>query len=49
MSINNLCQNQEILEELATWCRQGPPKAVVTGVEKRELSFQIFEDFSIQY
>ena len=38
---------KEQLDELIQWCRKGPPKSVVTGVEVKELSLQLFDHFSI--
>jgi acylphosphatase len=39
--------SQEQLEKLISWCRQGPSKAIVTGISAQELSLQSFDDFSI--
>lgn len=38
---------KEQMESLLDWCKQGPPKAVVTSVEISELSLQSFDRFSI--
>jgi acylphosphatase len=38
---------KEQIEVLINWCKQGPPKAVVTSVEISELSLQSFDRFSI--
>ncbi len=38
----------EQLQELIAWCRQGPPRALVTGVMVAQLPFQDFTSFSIQ-
>jgi acylphosphatase len=35
------------LNELLEWCRQGPPKAIVSNVTKHELPLQLFDDFNI--
>lgn len=40
--------NREQLERLVSWCRQGPPKAVVTDVITRELTLQTFDTFEIE-
>jgi acylphosphatase len=37
----------EQLEQLTTWCRQGPPRATVTDLIITPLSLQSFNDFSI--
>ena len=37
----------EQLDKLIAWCRQGPPKAVVTNVTTQELSLHQFNYFSI--
>jgi acylphosphatase len=37
----------EQLEQLTTWCRQGPPHAVVTEIIITPLSLRLFNDFSI--
>lgn len=39
---------KEQLETLILWCRQGPPKAIVTTVEITELPLQSFSEFSIK-
>jgi len=39
---------EEKLEELTAWCRQGPSKAIVTAIVKKELPLRSFRDFSIQ-
>ena len=38
---------KEQLNELADWCKTGPPKARVTHVDVQELPLQSFENFSI--
>jgi acylphosphatase len=38
---------KEQLDQFINWCRQGPPKAIVSGVETEELSLQPFKKFSI--
>ncbi|HYM93951.1 MAG TPA: acylphosphatase [Chitinophagaceae bacterium] len=35
------------LDKLTEWCRQGPSKAVVTGIESEKLPLQEFTDFTI--
>jgi acylphosphatase len=37
----------EQLNKMIEWCRQGPPRAVVTNVTTQELSLQQFPYFSI--
>lgn len=37
----------EQLEILIEWCKKGPPRAIVTGVEVSEIALQPFEHFSI--
>ena len=39
---------KEHLEELVSWCRQGPPKASVHAVEVKERSLQQFDAFTIE-
>lgn len=39
---------KEQIETLIQWCRQGPPKAIVTTVEIAELPLQSFGQFSIK-
>ena len=38
----------EQLERLADWCRQGPPKAIVTEIQAKELPLQLFDHFTIE-
>lgn len=38
---------KEQIETLIQWCRQGPPKAIVTSIEITELPLQSFGQFSI--
>lgn len=38
---------KEQLDEFVHWCRQGPPAAVVTGVEIKELPLQSFNYFTV--
>lgn len=38
---------KEQLDELAAWCRQGPPKADVSDVVVQAQTLQLFERFSI--
>lgn len=35
------------IEQLVTWCFQGPPRAIVTHVQKHPLPAQRFSDFYI--
>ena len=39
---------REQIETLVQWCKQGPPKAIVTAVEITELPLQPFDHFSIK-
>ena len=39
---------KEQLDKLITWCRQGPSKARVTGIEIQESALLEFNSFSIQ-
>ena len=39
---------REKLNLLIDWCKQGPPKAKVTGVDVKELSLQMFDHFIIE-
>jgi acylphosphatase len=39
--------SKEQLEKLVSWCRQGPEKARVTGIEVQDISLQQFEGFAI--
>ena len=36
------------LEQFIAWCRQGPPHALVSHVERRTLPDAVFPDFSIR-
>ena len=38
---------EEQLKKFAAWCREGPPKAIVTNLTTQELSLQEFRNFSI--
>ena len=38
---------KEQLGKLVQWCRQGPPKAIVSNVEVKELSLHVFQGFHI--
>jgi len=38
---------KEHLDKLVQWCREGPPRAVVTKVTTQELPLQQFSYFSI--
>lgn len=38
---------QEQLDQLIQWCRQGPPRAVVTSVDVSEQPLQLFTGFKI--
>lgn len=35
------------LNNLIEWCKQGPPKAVVSSIEFEELPYQTFDGFKI--
>ncbi|MEO6610574.1 MAG: acylphosphatase [Chitinophagaceae bacterium] len=37
----------EQLSAFVEWCRQGPPKAKVTGVDVKEIPLQLFFGFKI--
>jgi acylphosphatase len=37
------------LAQLIAWCRQGPPKAVVSGVEIKELDLHEYSGFHIDH
>ena len=39
---------KEQLDKLIAWCRQGPPKAIVTGIKVQDIPLQSFDKFSIQ-
>lgn len=39
--------DREQLHNLITWCKKGPPKAVVTNVLMKELPLQLFSNFAI--
>jgi acylphosphatase len=38
---------EEQLNLLTEWCKKGPPRAVVTGVETAELPLRSFDRFSV--
>lgn len=38
---------KEQLDQLIEWCKQGPPKANVAGIEIKNLSLQEFANFNI--
>ncbi len=38
----------EQLEKLVNWCRQGPPRAVVTNVQVEQNDMRSFNGFTIQ-
>jgi acylphosphatase len=38
----------EQLTQLIAWCRQGPPKAIVSGVETKELNLHEYSGFQIE-
>ena len=40
--------NPQAVEKLVTWCRQGPSRASVDGVERHEESPAGLDDFRIQ-
>ena len=39
--------NPEQLDAFTEWCKKGPPRAVVAGVEITELSLKPFDHFTI--
>jgi acylphosphatase len=39
---------KESLDALVNWCRQGPPKAVVSSVRTEERPLQLFDAFAIE-
>ncbi len=39
--------SKEQLDKLVSWCRKGPPKAHVTGIEVQECHLQQFDRFLI--
>jgi len=38
---------QEKLDVFIAWCKTGPPRAIVTGLELIELPLKLFEHFKI--
>jgi len=38
----------EKVDQLIEWCKIGPKKAVVTSVNVKELSLQLFDQFTIE-
>ena len=38
---------KEQLDKLIEWCKKGPPRAEVTGVDVQEVSLQLFHHFKI--
>lgn len=38
---------KEQLEAFIEWCKKGPPRAVVAGVDVQEVSLQMFHQFMI--
>jgi acylphosphatase len=38
---------QEQLSAFSDWCKTGPPKAKVTGIEITELPLKLYDDFTI--
>jgi len=38
---------KEQLDKLIEWCKKGPPRADVTGVDVQEVSLQTFHHFKI--
>lgn len=38
---------KEQLDKLVEWCRQGPPRAVVSDISTQELPLQEFRNFTI--
>jgi len=39
---------KEQLDKLVAWCKQGPPKAIVSDVSSHELPLQQFDSFYIE-
>jgi acylphosphatase len=39
--------NSNEVEQLIEWCRQGPPRAIVTNIMIKEIPLEIFEKFSV--
>lgn len=39
---------QEQLADFTDWCKKGPPRAVVAGVEITELPLKLFDHFTIE-
>jgi len=39
---------KEQLDQLLAWCRQGPPRAVVSSVESREEELRLFKEFKVE-
>lgn len=37
----------EQLDQLLEWCRQGPPKARVSGIESADIELQQFDGFQV--
>jgi acylphosphatase len=35
------------IDELISWCRTGPSRAIVTNIEVKELDLLLFDDFKI--
>lgn len=40
--------DHEQLDRLVSWCRSGPPRATVTGLDIKEITLEEFRNFSIQ-
>jgi acylphosphatase len=39
--------SQSQLDQLVSWCKQGPPMAKVEGIAVTDMPFTAFEDFKI--
>jgi len=40
--------NEENLKQFVTWCKQGPPRALVTHVDAQEVELKNYERFEIR-
>jgi len=41
------CGTKEQLDQFIIWCKQGPPKAIVTNIDFKELLLLFFTEFTI--
>jgi acylphosphatase len=39
--------DEEKLEQLIAWCRQGPPRAVIENIDVKEVPLEAFEGFRV--